>query len=151
MPLICSYDCISGIPKTPVPTQSSDKGNAREDQGDWVWRKMLEGWRDNKKIQINSSQPYPHHVRARMRIVYGKERGHFSSLYSKSGSPTCSISWIVQRRSKAFESTILNICATVSMRLELLKGRIHTFCTLMLWLVLLKIRLAFMAFAKRLA
>jgi hypothetical protein len=38
-----------------------------------------------------------------------RESGHFSSLYSKSGSPTCSISCIVQRRSKAFESTILNI------------------------------------------
>jgi hypothetical protein len=29
--------------------------------------------------------------------------------------------------------------------------RLHTFCTLMLWLVLLKIRLAFMALANRLA
>ena len=50
--------------------------------------------------------------------------------YNRSGSPTVSISGMVHFRSKALLRTILKI-----------------FCTLMLWLVLLKIKLARMALA----
>ena len=36
---------------------------------------------------------------------------HPIAWYSRSGSPTCSISGIVHRRSNAFDKTILKICA----------------------------------------
>lgn len=67
-------------------------------------------------------------------LVIVLEIAHPTLWYSKSGSPTCSISGIVHLKSKALLRTILKI-----------------FCTLMLWLVELKMRLAFMALAKRLA
>ena len=70
-----------------------------------------------------------------------------------------SISGIVHLRSKALERTILKIWAGVKREWlacgegegELVrKMKVdHTFCTLMLWLVLLKMRLARIAFAKR--
>lgn len=62
-----------------------------------------------------------------------------------------SISGMVHFRSNALERTILKICP----RRQRIQGGIRcmlvTFCTLMLWLVLLKMRLAFIALAKRLA
>ncbi len=62
-----------------------------------------------------------------------------------------SISGMVHLRSKALERTILKIWqgTCVSQRWGALGKRRFTFWTLMLWLVLLKIRLARIAFAKR--
>jgi hypothetical protein len=62
-----------------------------------------------------------------------------------------SISGMVHLRSNALERTILKIWwfkKLFSKGLKVVEGRI-TFCTLMLWLVLLKIRLARIALAKR--
>lgn len=59
---------------------------------------------------------------------------------------------MVHLRSKALERTILKICFDVSEGLHKEEKEGFggcTFCTLMLWLVLLKIRLARMAFANR--
>lgn len=61
-----------------------------------------------------------------------------------------SISGIVHLRSNALERTILKICGQSASAWEV-KAKPHTFWTLMLWLVLLKMRLAFIARAKRLA
>ena len=69
-----------------------------------------------------------------------------------------SISGIVHLRSKALDRTILKIFKVESQHLWLGKYDVLktlyerlAFCTLMLWLVLLKIRLARMAFANLLA
>lgn len=59
-------------------------------------------------------------------------RSQLTDWYSNRGSPTFSISGMVHFRSNALERTILKI-----------------FWTLILWLVLLKMRLARIAFAKR--
>lgn len=61
-----------------------------------------------------------------------------------------SISGIVHFRSNAFDSTILKIWNS-QYNGGLVSSTVHTFWTLMLWLVLLKIRLAFIALANRLA
>ncbi len=62
-----------------------------------------------------------------------------------------SISGMVHLRSKALERTILKIWqgTCISVRLGALGKRNFTFWTLILWLVLLKMRLARIAFAKR--
>ena len=63
-----------------------------------------------------------------------------------------SISGMVHLRSKALERTILKIWRIVESVVKWRQGEgvwWITFCTLMLWLVLLKMRLARMAFAKR--
>src|SRR5689334_736662 len=67
-----------------------------------------------------------------------------------SGSPTLVISGIVHFRSNALESTILKICwGGQTLFSERSDGDRRTFWTLMLWLVLLKISAARIAFAKR--
>ena len=83
----------------------------------------------------------------RFRQAHARSRcaGYYTSWYRSNGSPTFSITGIVHFKSKAFERTILKICYTV------LDGNLKrgvedlTFCTFMLWLVLLKIKLAFIA------
>lgn len=73
----------------------------------------------------------------------------YTFLYSKSGSPTFSISGIVHFRSNALARTILKIYPVSRGQCQEVGS--FTFCTLILWLVLLKIKLAFIALANRLA
>ena len=58
---------------------------------------------------------------------------------------------MVHFKSKAFERTILKICGSQHKYPGIRRAWTRTFCTLMLWLVLEKMRDARMAFAKRLA
>jgi hypothetical protein len=74
----------------------------------------------------------------------------YTDWYSSKGSPTFSISGIVHFRSNAFERTILKICKESVVSATRTDGE-PTFCTLILWLVLEKIRAALIALANRLA